>query len=76
VRLLLTAIVAAEGGTSIVPSGIVAFRRHGVVLGKAKLKNGIASLLLGRRASHTGRVVAAFQGSSRFRPSSSPAVPL
>jgi hypothetical protein len=56
-------------GAAIVPSGTVVFRKNGHVIGTAKLKSGRAVLSLGRRAALSGRFVAKFQGSARFRPS-------
>jgi len=70
-RYLLTATVMASEGTSIVPVGTVVFRRNGVALGKSKLVDGIAQLVLGRKAPRRGRFVAAYLGKSQFRPSTS-----
>jgi len=71
-QYLLTATVMANGETSIAPVGTVVFRRNGRVLGKAKLVDGSAQLVLSRKVPRHGRFVAAFLGNSRFRPSTSP----
>jgi len=47
------------------------FRSNGVSVGKAKLQNGTAVLVLGRNAKRNRAFVAAFQGSSRFKGSTS-----
>jgi Bacterial Ig-like domain (group 3) len=75
-RIILIAMVAAEGSDSLIPSGTVVFRQNGVSVGKAKLRNGTAVLVLGRKAKRNRAFVAAFQGSSRFKGSMSAPVRL
>jgi Bacterial Ig-like domain (group 3) len=58
-------------GAAIVPSGTVVFRKNGHVIGSAKLKSGTAVLVISRRVAQNGRFVAKFQGSTRFRQSTS-----
>jgi hypothetical protein len=70
-RYTLIASVDAEGDGSATPAGTVIFRRNGSIVGKAKLKNGTATLVLGRNFRPQGKFVAAFQGNSRFLPSKS-----
>jgi len=70
-RIVLIATVAASGSDSPTPSGTVVFRSNGVSVGKAKLQNGTAVLVLGRNAKRNRAFVAAFQGSSRFKGSTS-----
>jgi hypothetical protein len=73
-RYLLTVTVVPTGETTILPAGTVVFRRNGVALGKVKLVNGSAHLLLSRKASRPGKFVAAYRGNSRFHASTSPPV--
>ena len=70
-RYVLTASVTTGGESSAAPAGTVIFRRNGAILGKAKVKNGTAVLVLGRRARPQGRFIANFQGSQRFLASKS-----
>ena len=70
-RSILVASVTIVGEPSATPTGTVIFRRNGSIVGKAKIKNGTAVLVLGRKARPQGRFIAAFQGSSRFLPSKS-----
>lgn len=76
-RIVLIATVVAGDSDSLIASGTVVFRRNGISIGKAKLQNGTAVLVLGRNAKHNRAFVAAFQGSSRFKGSTSaPVKPL
>jgi hypothetical protein len=70
-RYLLVATVIANGTTELTPVGTVVFRRNRAVIGRARLTGGTAVIAIGRHVPSRGRFVAAFQGSSRFRPSSS-----
>ena len=69
-RYILVATVTSEA-PAFEPSGTVVFLKNGHVIGKAKLKNGTAALVLGQKAFPAGRFVARFLGSPRFRPSAS-----
>ena len=70
-RIVLIATVVAEGSASLIPTGTVVFRSNGVSVGKAKVKNGTAVLVLGRNAKRNREFVAAFQANSRFKGSAS-----
>jgi Bacterial Ig-like domain (group 3) len=70
-RIVLIATVVAGGSGSPTPAGTVVFRSGGVSVGKAKLKDGTAVLVLGRNARRNRAFVAAFQRSSRFKASMS-----
>ena len=69
-RYLLVATTTTDG-EPLVPYGTIVFRKNGRVIGRAKLKNGTARLVLGRKAAQSGRFVAKFQGSLRFQASTS-----
>jgi hypothetical protein len=75
-RIVLIATVVVGGSDSLIASGTVVFRRNGISIGKAKLQNGTAVLLLGRNAKRNRAFVASFQGSSRFKGSKSAPVKL
>jgi hypothetical protein len=75
-RIVLIATVVADGSDSLTPAGTVVFRSNGVSVGKAKLQNGTAVLVLGRNARRNRAFVAAFQASSRFKGSNSAPVRL
>jgi hypothetical protein len=70
-RYMLLAKVTTPGLT-IEPAGTVVFRKNGHVIGRAKLKNGTAFVVLGGKAPPSGRFVARYLGSPRFLPSTSP----
>ncbi len=69
---VLEASVVPEGVTGITTTGTVVFRRNGAVIGRARLNDGTAALSIGRKAPNRARFVAAFQGGSRFKASTSP----
>ena len=73
---VLEASVAPDGVTGITAVGTVVFRRNGSVIGRARLNNGTAVLSIGRYAPKRGKFVAAFQGSSLFKASTSPPLTL
>jgi hypothetical protein len=70
-RYVLIASVTTQGEAFVTPSGSVIFRRNGAVLGRAKVKNGTATLVLARNFRPKGKFVADFQGNQRFSPSKS-----
>ncbi len=70
-RDILEADVIAIGGAGISPVGQVVFRRNGRTIGRARLNNGSALLILGRRIPARGKFVAALQGGSEFNTSRS-----
>ncbi len=69
---VLEASVTPSGVTGITAVGAVLFRRNGAVIGRAKVNDGTAVLSIGRHAPTRAKFVAAFQGSSRFKASTSP----
>jgi hypothetical protein len=69
---VLEASVIPEGVTGITAAGTVIFRRNGSVIGKARVDDGTAILSIGRKVPKRAKFVAAFQGSSRFKASTSP----
>ncbi len=69
-RYFLVATTTSTG-IGLVPSGTIVFRKNGRVIGSARLKNGTAMLSLGRKVAQSGRFVAKFQGTARFRSSTS-----
>ena len=71
VSFVLVATVASDGATGQSPSGTVVFRRNGRSLGRVRLNGGTAVLVIGRHAPRRGVYIGAFQGSSRFSPSTS-----
>jgi hypothetical protein len=71
VRYLLVAEVASE---TSVPTGVVAFRRNGKTIGKAKLKGGTAVFSVGSRAPVNQKFVATLQKNASFLSSTSPPV--
>jgi hypothetical protein len=72
-KYILVATVTAGGDTALTPTGTVVFRKNGRSLGIARLKGGVARLVLGRKAPGSqARFVASFQNNTRFRSSSSP----
>jgi hypothetical protein len=68
---VLESFVSPVGVTGITVAGTVVFRRNGLVIGRARINNGLAIISLGRKAPRRGKFVAAFQGSSRFKTSKS-----
>jgi hypothetical protein len=70
-RYVLEATVETAQSPGLAPTGIVVFRRGGKVIGRVHLTAGRASLTIGRHPPARGTYVAAFQGSSRFQPSTS-----
>jgi hypothetical protein len=68
-NLVVEAFVEAGGATGVTPVGHVVFRRNGRFLGRVRLRNGLATLILRRRVPRSGTFAAAFQGSTRFRAS-------
>jgi hypothetical protein len=75
-RIVLIATVVADGSGSPTPTGTVVFRSGGATVGKAKVTNGTATFVLRRNAKRNRAFVAAFQGSSRFKGSTSTPVRL
>jgi hypothetical protein len=71
VREVLMAAVDAVGVSGVTPAGTVVFRRNGRVIGRARLVGGTAMLVLSVRIPARGRFVASFQGTSRYRTSTS-----
>jgi Bacterial Ig-like domain (group 3) len=72
-KYILVATVTADGDPALTPTGTVVFRRNGRSLGSARLKGGVARLVLGRKAPGSqAKFVASFQKNTRFRSSSSP----
>jgi hypothetical protein len=71
-RYVLVATVLTDQPPGLEAVGTVVFRRNGAVIGRVRLTGGTAVLAIGRHAPARGTFVAAFQGSSRFRPSTSP----
>jgi hypothetical protein len=67
----LSAAVGAPGLPGVEPAGTVAFLRNGRVVGRSRLVDGTATLLL-RRIRGRGRFVARFEGNPRFGASASP----
>jgi hypothetical protein len=70
-RYILVASVATIADTSATPTGTVIFRRNGAIVGRAKIKNGTAVFVLGRKARPQGKFIADFQGNARFLASKS-----
>jgi hypothetical protein len=71
-KYILVATVTG-GNTALTPTGTVVFRKNGRSFGSARLKGGVARLVLGRKAPGSqAKFVASFQKNSRFRSSSSP----
>jgi hypothetical protein len=72
-KSVLVATVTAVGDTALTPTGTVVFRKNGRSVGSARLKGGVARLVLGRKAPGSqATFVALFQKNARFRSSSSP----
>ena len=72
-KYILVATVTADGNPMLTPTGTVIFRRNGRTIGSARLKGGVARLVLGRTAPGSqAKFVAVFQKNARFRSSSSP----
>jgi hypothetical protein len=74
VRQVLMAAVNVVGVIGLTPSGTVVFRRNGRVLGRARIVNGTATLVIPLRIPARGRFVASYQSTRRYRGSTS--VPL
>ena len=73
IKFILVATVTADGDPALTPTGTVVFKKNGHSLGRARVKGGVARLVLGRKAPGSGaRFAASFQKSTRFRASSSP----
>ncbi len=70
-REVLLAAVDAVDVAGVTPAGTVIFRRNGRVIGRARVVNGTASVVLSRRIRPRGRFVAVFQGGSRYAASKS-----
>jgi Bacterial Ig-like domain (group 3) len=70
--VLVATVAPAGANPPTSPAGIVVFRRNGRTLGKAKIAGGVAQIVLGRsRPSSKLTFLAAFQGNSQFRASTS-----
>ena len=69
---VLEATVIPDGVTGVSAVGSVEFRRNGSFIGRARLKDGLAILSVGRQLPKRSKYVGKFEGSSRFRPSTSP----
>ncbi|HEX3449152.1 MAG TPA: Ig-like domain-containing protein, partial [Isosphaeraceae bacterium] len=70
--VLVATVAPAGGNPPTSPAGIVVFRRNGRTLGKAKIAGGVARIVLGRRRpSSKLTFLAAYQGNSQFRASTS-----
>jgi hypothetical protein len=66
-KFILVAIVSADGNPALTPTGIVVFKKNGRSLGSARLKGGVARLVIGRKAPGSGaKFVASFQKNARF----------
>ena len=71
-RYVLVATVTPGTAASTSPvTGTVVFRKKGSVIGRAKLKSGVAVLSIGRKRPR-GKFVAELQRSSNFKASTSP----
>jgi hypothetical protein len=71
-RYLLVAAIAPEtAGSTATVVGTVVFRKNGTVIGRAKLKAGVAVLSIGRKPPR-GRFVAALERTTNFKASTSP----
>jgi hypothetical protein len=70
VRYILRASVSAQA-LSFEPTGTVVFRKNGLVIGRAKLTGGAATLVLAGKTAPRGRFVAQYLGNPRFRVSTS-----
>jgi hypothetical protein len=65
-KFILVAIVTPDGNPALTPTGTVVFRRNGRSLGSARLKGGVARLVIGRKAPGSGaKFVASFQKNAR-----------
>ena len=66
-KYILVATVASDGDPDLTTSGTVVFQKNGRSLGTARLKHGVARLVLGRKApGGNARFVAAFRKNTRF----------
>jgi hypothetical protein len=75
VRYILVAEVTAAADAALTPTGTVVFRQNGRSLGTARLKGGVATLVVrGKPPGSQARFVASFQKNTQFRSSSSPPV--
>ncbi len=70
-RYFLVAAVAPATASSAVTTGTVVFRKNGKVIGKARLKGGVATLAIGRNLPR-GNYVAALERNTQFAASTSP----
>jgi hypothetical protein len=71
-KFILVATVTANGDPALTPTGTVKFKKNGHLLGNARLKRGVARIVLGRKAPGSkAKFVASFQKNTRFRASSS-----
>jgi hypothetical protein len=69
-RYVLVATVGPAIESSVAATGKVVFRKNGRMIGSAKLKGGVATLVIGRSAPR-GKYVAAFARNSQFKASTS-----
>jgi hypothetical protein len=66
-KFILVAIVNADGNPALTPTGTVVFKKNGRSLGSARLKGGVARLVIGRKGSGSGaKFVASLQKNARF----------
>ena len=73
IQYTLVASVATDGDPGLTPTGTVLFRQNGRSVGTARLKAGVARLVVrGRGTAKAAKFVASYQKNSKFRSSSSP----
>ncbi len=71
-KLILVAGVTADGSPTLTPTGTVVFRKNGKSLGTARLRAGVATLIVRTKlTSNVTNFVASFQKNARFRSSAS-----
>jgi hypothetical protein len=69
--VLVATVTPGTAASTALVTGTVVFRKNGSVIGKAKLKAGVAVLSIGRKPPR-GKFVAALERSSNFKASTSP----
>ena len=75
IRYTLVASVATDGDSGLTPTGTVVFRENGRSVGTARLKAGVATLVVpGKGMAKAAKFVASYQKNSKFRSSSSPSM--
>jgi hypothetical protein len=75
-RITLIATVSTPTGTGIEPTGTVQFRSGGKSLGTARVKGGVAALVLVKRKVVYHSFIASYKGSTKFSASESSQVAL